>query len=69
MGVFPGTVRALVILIVACQGICCQDVSAAMVGDRVPDFAFEKVAVIDDGSTRFEQWIGQPILFEFWGTR
>ncbi len=46
-----------------------QNLQVAREGDVVPDFTFGKIAVVDDASLSMKQWRGQPVLFEFWGTR
>jgi hypothetical protein len=40
---------------------------SAKVGDKVPSFSFEKM-VNSDGRTNLDEFRGQPILVDFWGT-
>ena len=60
---------AAALLIILCPWAPAQALQVAHVGDHVPNFSFEKIAAADDGSTSMKQWLGQPVLFEFWGTR
>jgi hypothetical protein len=39
------------------------------VGEKVADFEFRSIVLNGDGRTRISEFLGQPVLIEFWGTR
>ena len=40
---------------------------SAKIGDKVPSFTFEKM-VNSDGRTNLDEYRGQPLVVDFWGT-
>ena len=44
-----------------------QQGKAAKVGDKVPSFALGKM-INGDGRTNLDEFRGQPVMVDFWGT-
>lgn len=66
MGVLP--LAMLLITVLASGALSAQQPADVQVGEKVPDHDFGAM-LFGDGRTKLSEYIGQPVLLEWWGTR
>ena len=66
MGVRP--LVMVLITVLASGALSAQQPADVQVGEKVPDHEFGFI-YFGDGRTKLSEYIGQPVLLEWWGTR
>jgi hypothetical protein len=56
------------ITLLATGALSAQQPADVQVGEKVPDHEFGEI-LFGDGRTKLSEYIGQPVLLEWWGTR